>query len=107
MSRITIVDLLAEVGADKLRYQPLGASLDGEQRTRKDGTTALKFRSEENLSDIMRNRREAIVIWTDGGEFEAARQRLIAKHGPAPRTPDNASLENAQGSAVSDKEKKE
>ena len=80
--KVSLGDLLNEIGGKKIRFQVLGHVLDGEQRTRKDGTTCFKFASQENLSDVMAGRREALIVWVDGGEIEAARQRLIDRYGP-------------------------
>ena len=91
--RVTLPELLAEYGAENLRFQVLSNSLDGQQATRaKDNTTRFSFRSETTLDAVMRQDVEAFIVWMDKGAMRAAMDRCKARR-----------LSGSEGMALSDR----
>lgn len=87
--KVTLSELLAEYGDEKLRFQILSDVLDGPQRTRaKDGTTRLSFRTEVPLGDVINYRTEAFIVWMDKADMKAAMERCKARRSASgPETP--------------------
>lgn len=80
---ISVVELLAEIGADNIGIQFLSQVLDGTQRLVDKGRgVRISFVTEVanfNLADLAQDRlpkREAILCWVDRVEMERAVDRL-------------------------------
>lgn len=73
----TVVDLLIEIGPDKLSYQTLSGCLTGNQKTNKDGSVNLTFCTDETLYDVVvARKREALIFWVDRDVLLAAHKKL-------------------------------
>jgi hypothetical protein len=70
---MTLVDLLSRIDPSRLRVQVLGQVLVGKQMVAKDGTTQLRFATDEALDGIVVGSRNALIIWGDNADFERAR----------------------------------
>lgn len=76
--KISLTDLLLEIGNDNLKFQMLPASLDGNQQTMKGGKgSRLSFVTDERLANItLLNRRIAFVVWVDRDLANQAMKKL-------------------------------
>lgn len=80
---ITLTDLLAEIGNDRLELQMLGESLHGDQKLVNKGrdlqVSFLTDPKNMDLADLVfgrKPRRNAFVVWADSADIEAAWTRL-------------------------------
>lgn len=74
---ISLTQLLAEIGDDKVMVQMLSSALDGQQQVGRDGRPRYRFVSDEPLAGVaLTGERNAFIVWADQADIAAAYKRL-------------------------------
>ena len=77
-----IIEILQEIGAEKLGAQRLSSVLEGNQVTRKDGGARISFAcTDVTVRDLIPpGTRDALVVWMDTKELDDALARIKARN---------------------------